>query len=142
MLRSLLVRRHTLTVLVCCIALSGCALLSRSAPVTGSSGTDPGATNPISPTASSEPVATRRPKVVIIDAAFQPQTIVINAGQTVTWVNDDPIAHAVTADQGGFDLDLPPGSTRTHRLTRPATIAYTCRIHPANPDMHGQVIVS
>lgn len=135
-------RRHTLTVLVCCIALSGCALDSRPAPITGSSRTNPGATTPTSPTASSEPVATRRPQVVIIDAAFQPQTIAIKAGRTLTWVNNDRIAHAVTADQGGFDLDLPPGSTRVHRFMRPGTIAYTCRIHPANPDMHGQVVVS
>jgi plastocyanin len=128
-------------VVVCCIAAGGCAASPRPVPITRSSGTAERSPGVGKSAGSGQPVATR-PEVVVVDAAFQPQTISIRAGQTVTWVNKDRVAHAVTADQGAFDMPLPSGSIRTHQFTAPGTVAYTCRIHPANPFMHGRVVVS
>jgi plastocyanin len=134
-------RLAILAVVVCCIAAGGCAASPRPVPITRSSTTAERFPGLGISAGSGQPVATR-PEVVVVDAAFQPQTTSIRAGQTVTWVNKDRVAHAVTADHGGFDMPLPPGSIRTHRFTAPGTVTYTCRIHPANPFMHGRVVIS
>lgn len=63
--------------------------------------------------------------------AFSPGTLQVAAGTTVTWTNNDQVAHTVTADDGSFDSgDIPPGGTFSMTFDTPGTVAYHCKIHP------------
>jgi plastocyanin len=79
------------------------------------------------------------PTVMIVDFAFQPNTVSIKAGDTVVWTNQGPSQHTVTADNGSFDSSvLSPGQTFSHQFTALGTYSYHCAIHPF---MHGQIQV-
>jgi len=70
---------------------------------------------------------------------YGPDAIVVPAGTTVEWVNDDPLAHTVVAADSSFDSGLiEPGKTWRFRFTRPGSYAYSCRPHPF---MHGTITV-
>jgi len=69
--------------------------------------------------------------VTISNFAFQPASLQIAAGTTVTWTNSDGTAHTVTSDNGDFDSgSLAPGATFTQTFMTPGTYTYHCQIHP------------
>lgn len=77
-------------------------------------------------------------KVSIIDFSFNPSTLTVAPGTTVTWTNNGSTAHTIT----GPDWDsgqVQPGSTFTHTFNTAGTFAYHCTIHPT---MTGQIIVT
>src|SRR5689334_2484604 len=41
--------------------------------------------------------------VEAVNFQFQPQTITVPAGTTITWTNNGTVPHTVTADDGSFD---------------------------------------
>lgn len=78
--------------------------------------------------------------VDVIGVAFEPQDITVPLGTTVDWVNEDPFAHTVTADDGSFDsgtMDAGEAFSRTFDET--GTYDYFCAIHPS---MTGTVTVT
>jgi len=70
--------------------------------------------------------------VVIQNFAFQPQDVTINVGESVTWINRDPVGHTATSDaQGVFDTGvIAPGGNKTVSFAVAGTYAYHCSIHP------------
>jgi plastocyanin len=67
--------------------------------------------------------------ISIDGVAFQPDTLVVNRGETVVWVNKDPFPHTVTAP-GAFDShDIPPGASWKYVARKPGTYAYICTLH-------------
>ncbi|HUP01516.1 MAG TPA: cupredoxin family copper-binding protein [Gemmatimonadota bacterium] len=69
--------------------------------------------------------------VSIRDFIFGPAEIRIVAGETVRWVNDDGVAHTVTADEGSFDSGLiQPGEGYSRRFEAPGRYPYHCVPHP------------
>lgn len=77
--------------------------------------------------------------VSITNFAFDPATISIKTGGTVTWKNNDSVAHTVTSDAGSFaSQTLSPGASYSHTFSSAGTFPYHCAIHPS---MHGTVIV-
>jgi plastocyanin len=69
--------------------------------------------------------------VSIKDMAFSPASLSVSAGTTVTWTNNDAIAHTVTADDGSYDSgNIPPGSRYSKVFSTAGTFAYHCTIHP------------
>ena len=71
-------------------------------------------------------------QVRLEDFAFAPANIVVDAGTTVTWTNDDSVPHTVTSDDGD-ELDselLNPGDTFSHTFDTPGAYAYHCTPHP------------
>lgn len=71
--------------------------------------------------------------------AFAPAAINVAAGTTVTWTNDDSVAHTVTADDSSFNSgNLDPGKSFSHTFTTAGTIAYHCNYHA---NMHGTITV-
>ena len=77
-----------------------------------------------------QPAAAGPLKISIRNTAYEPRTVTAKVGQTITWTNDDPIAHTVTR-QGMFDSGtLNSGATFTYKPTRAGTIEYICTIHP------------
>ena len=71
--------------------------------------------------------------------AFEPTTITVAAGDTVTWTNDSDAVHFLESDDGSFGIDqLDEGASFSHRLMSAGTAPYHCNIHPS---MRGTVVV-
>ena len=82
-------------------------------------------------------------KVTIKKTAYNPATIKIKKGETVTWVNEDDKDHTVYSDDEkdkGFHSDnLGNGDTYSHKFDKAGKFPYHCKYHPR---MHGVVMVS
>lgn len=80
-------------------------------------------------------------QVVIKNFAFTPATIRVKTGTTVTWVNEDQVAHSVVADHDTFPSSstLQPGDRYSHTFNTAGTFPYICGIHPY---MTGTVVVT
>ena len=77
--------------------------------------------------------------VEIADFAFAPATLTITVGDTVTWTNQDAVAHTATSTTGVFDSgDLEQGESYSVTFTAPGTYDYLCTPHPS---MTGRVVV-
>ena len=86
------------------------------------------------------PTAAAPDRVAIEGVQFRPAELTVPAGTEVTWTNDDPTAHTVTADDDGFDSGvLDPGQTFSWTFETTGTVTYFCAIHP---DMRGSITVS
>jgi plastocyanin len=80
---------------------------------------------------TSTPGATGGTSATIKDFEFAPATITIKVGDTVTWTNNGPSLHTVTADDGSFDSgSLSAGKTFSHTFQTAGTFTYHCSIHP------------
>jgi plastocyanin len=86
---------------------------------------------------SSEPVATTE-VAMVKSYRFDPKTIEIDAGQTVTWRNEDNFTHTVQVD-GQPDHKVEPGESVSITFDEAGTYHYVCRLH--SRDMDGDVIV-
>jgi len=84
-----------------------------------------------------EPVATTHVSMAK-SYRFDPHTIEIHAGQTVTWSNDDDFTHTVHVD-GREDHEVEPGDGVSIEFDEPGTYHYVCTLH--RRDMDGDVIV-
>jgi plastocyanin len=78
--------------------------------------------------------------VKIDNFTFDPPTITVAAGTTVTWVNDDDTPHTVAASDGkSFRSKALDSEDRfAFKFSTPGTYPYFCSIHP---HMTGRVIV-
>ena len=88
-------------------------------------------------TSTSEPVATTEVSMAK-SYRFEPETIEIEAGQTVTWTNDDNFTHTVQVD-GQEDHKVGPGKSVSIKFGEPGAYRYVCTLH--RHDMDGEVIV-
>jgi plastocyanin len=82
--------------------------------------------------------------VTIAGFAFDPASIEVSAGTTVTWSNDDGAQHTVTAGEPGSPVDtfgesVDAGSTAEITFDEAGTFPYFCTIHPS---MTAEVVVS
>jgi YVTN family beta-propeller protein len=83
--------------------------------------------------------ATTGSAVSIKDFAFGPRELVIAAGQTVTWRNDDGAPHSLAFKDGASGADLLlPGQQFSRHFDAPGSIDYICSVHPY---MAGKVVV-
>jgi plastocyanin len=75
------------------------------------------------------------------DNFFDPATVTVNVGDTVTWTHSGNRPHDVTADNGAFSSPrrMSNGQTFTYTATTAGSFAYTCTIHPAQ--MRATVVV-
>jgi plastocyanin len=119
-------------------------------PATSSS-VSPTAARAPSPTATGAPFPTPVPtwpqatppvsggaKVSIKYFAYNPQSLTIKVGTTVTWTNEDNATHTVTADTGVFNASINPGKSVSFTFTIAGTYQYHCDPHP---DMIGTIVV-
>lgn len=71
--------------------------------------------------------------------AFQPHTVIVATGATVTWKNDDTAAHVLTSTEGWFESGaLQPGQEYARQFDTPGTYRYHCQNHPT---MEGVIVV-
>jgi plastocyanin len=73
---------------------------------------------------------------------FTPSQITVAKGGTVTWTNNDSIAHTVVDDLsnvgGPSSGDIQPGSTYSFTFNKTGSFQYHCSIHPS---MRGTIVV-
>ena len=69
---------------------------------------------------------------------FDPKTIEVEAGATVTWTNEDNFTHTVQVD-GQEDHKVEPGGRVSITFDEPGTYHYVCTLH--RQDMDGEVLV-
>ncbi len=82
------------------------------------------------PTTAPEP-PTDGNSVAIKNFAFVPPNLSMASGATVTWTNQDDVAHTVSADDDKtFDAGVEPGQTFQFTAGAPGTYTYFCRFHP------------
>jgi len=77
-----------------------------------------------------QPVSTD--KVSLQSMAFTPANITVKAGTTVTWTNDDNVAHTVTendSQEGPNSSELAPGKTYSFTFTKAGVYNYHCTLH-------------
>jgi len=68
--------------------------------------------------------------VTIASFKFEPATLTISVGTTVTWTNNDSASHTVTADDGSFKSGtLGKGGTFSQTFATAGTFAYHCNFH-------------
>jgi plastocyanin len=92
------------------------------------------------PNATGQAAPAQNTKTVNIgNHAFNPAQLNVAPGTTVTWVNNDTVAHTATADNGLFDSKvIQPGGSYSVWFGGAGTVTYHCAIHP---DMKGSIIV-
>ena len=80
------------------------------------------------------------------DIQFNPKDLSINAGQTVTFTNDESVPHDVHKESGpggdfasGPDGGMQQGDTFKLKLDTPGTYKYVCHVHA--PGMAGTITV-
>lgn len=78
-------------------------------------------------------------QIVVQDFMFQPNTITVKAGATVTWSNKDDEPHTVKSDTGLFKSGaMDTNETFSFKFDQPGTYHFTCSIHPR---MTGTIVV-
>jgi plastocyanin len=79
------------------------------------------------------------PHIRIENFAFNPPTVTVPVGATVTWTNNDGTLHTVTSATKVFSsAGLDEGGTFSYTFTSPGTYSYYCKLHP---HMTGSIIV-
>jgi plastocyanin len=74
----------------------------------------------------------------MVQLKFAPDSIAIAAGQTVTWVNRDPVDHTVTFEGDAASALIPTGGVFSRRFDTAGVYRYHCTPHPF---MTGVVVV-
>jgi len=78
--------------------------------------------------------------VEIKNSSYQPSSIEVSSGTTVTWVNRDSVEHTITATDASFNSgNIEIGGMFNWTFTKPGTYQYQCLIHPS---MVGEVVVT
>ena len=117
-----------------CIVLLTLGLL---APGCKSDSTNPYGSTPTSPAPPNAPANT----VLMSGMAFSPATITVSVGTTVTWKNNDGIAHTSTSATGVWNTgNIPAGGSSVTTFRTAGTFPYVCTYHAAM-GMKGTVIV-
>ena len=77
--------------------------------------------------------------VNIVDYAYNPATITVPKGTTITWKNTASRTHTVTMDNGSFDETVLAGASLPEAFATAGTFTYHCTIHSG---MTGTVVVT
>lgn len=79
-------------------------------------------------------------EIFMINTTFDPPNLTISQGTTITWINQDNIAHTTTSNDGLWDSGtMNNGDTFSYTFDNTGTFDYRCAIHPNV--MTGQIVV-
>ncbi len=110
-----------------------------------------GGNSPTTPGTGGGPPSTSGATITIANGRVSPAEVTINAGQTVTFVNNDGRTRNVSSDPHPSHTDCPAVNAVGNlangqsRQTAALTIRRTCGFHdhddPANANVRGQIII-
>jgi len=84
------------------------------------------------PTGTLSPVQSGNVKVSIANFAFDPTNLTVTTGTTVTWTNNDSVAHNILSDDGSWGSNsLATGDTFSFTFNQVGTFPYHCGVHPS-----------
>ena len=69
-------------------------------------------------------------QIVMENLVISPAETSVKVGDTIEWINKDVFAHTATAQNGDFDVMMPPNKTVTSVVKKAGTVEYYCRFHP------------
>jgi len=96
--------------------------------------------NPNTTTLTLQTPAAASSAVQISNFAFNPSSMSVAKGTTVTWTNNDNTAHTITSTTGAFDSGrLQTGASWSFTFNTAGTYDYICSIHTS---MKGQIVVT
>ena len=82
-------------------------------------------------------ISPNKNSVVIQDSAFNPDSLTIKEGESVTWTNQDSAAHNIRI--GDFNSKtISNGESADYKFDKKGSYDYICGIHPS---MKGKIIV-
>jgi len=94
---------------------------------------------PAGPASQGATQASAAIEVKIDNFTFAPERIVVKAGTTVTWINEDDIPHTVASSRKLFkSKTLDTEDKFTFTFTTPGDYEYFCSLHP---HMTGTIVV-
>jgi plastocyanin len=138
-----------LAIIVLLAVAGGVYTVAKNKPVSSTSSNQTGSsTGPMSnmPSNSNANNGSQAPtatdKVTVQNFAFSPANITITKGTTVTWTNNDSVAHTIVETDGKSgpnSSSVNPGSSFTFTYSQAGTYQYHCSIHP---QMTGTVTVT
>jgi plastocyanin len=77
--------------------------------------------------------------VVMMNIAFNPGTLTVSTGTTVTWQNNNGTTHTSTSDNGVWDTgNITGGTSKTLTFSNAGTFKYHCSLHAG---MTGTILV-
>ena len=77
-------------------------------------------------------------RVAIDKLTFAPAQVSAHVGDTIEWVNRDPIAHTATGRNHEWDVAIPANGVGRLTLRQAGDVDYFCRFHP---NMTGRISV-
>jgi len=78
-------------------------------------------------------------EVFMTNSAFNPVSITVSNGTTITWTNKESMIHTVTSDSLFFNSgDMGKDKTFSYTFNKPGTYPYRCIYHS---NMKGTVVV-
>ena len=77
-------------------------------------------------------------RVAVDKLTFAPAQITAHVGDTIEWVNHDPIAHTATGRNHEWDVAIPANGAGRVTLRQSGDVDYDCRFHP---NMTGHISV-
>ncbi len=85
--------------------------------------------------------SSKQNRIEIKDFAFNPQTITVKSGETVTWINRDEEPHTIVSVGKQFKKSTALDTDQEFTLTvgAPGTYDYFCSVHPK---MTGTIVVT
>jgi plastocyanin len=118
------------------LAMTSALIIGLVACSSGAS-TTPTATAAGAGTPTSAASGASGPMAMLMDFAFEPATLTVPVGTTVTFVNMDPTEHTVTNGKDGkavanpaFDEKVASGDSVTVTFDKAGTFDVTCTLHP------------
>ena len=85
------------------------------------------------------PQSPQSPQIIVKDFMFQPVSLSVAPGATVTWTNRDDEPHSVKSETGLFSSGaMDTNESYSFRFEKPGTYRFTCTLHPR---MTGTIVV-
>ena len=81
-------------------------------------------------------------QVTITEYMYEPATLTVTVGSTVTWVNHDEVPHTIvesSTEKSFHSAALDTDETYSYTFTKAGTYHYYCNLHPK---MVGTIIVA
>ena len=89
---------------------------------------------------NADETTTRQNKIEIKNFAFNPQTLTVKSGDTITWINRDEEPHTIVSVEKQFKKSTALDTDQEFTITAgaPGTYTYFCSVHPK---MTGTIVV-
>ena len=91
-------------------------------------------------TKDADGTSSKQNRIEIKDFAFNPQTLTVKSGETITWTNRDEEPHTVVSVEKQFKKSTALDTDQSFTITAgaPGTYTYFCSVHPK---MTGTIVV-